>query len=242
MFARLVGVFMHSDGRAEHITRPHHVGVSPNRSAGINLQERERVRIGFDLHDGPAQTMSAALLQVRMLQDAEGDELKSGLADLRSTLSVALEEIYGLIENLGGRGCAEDGLVPRLRSCVESFAARSGIEPTFEVTGDIGAGSDSLQIAVFRIVQEALSNVARHSGATSVDIRLALSDDGVIVEIADNGKGFVVDGVAGKPRGREPYGLHSMQERARLLEGECTIESAPRRGTRIRVEIPAWQA
>ena len=100
---------MHVDERSTHdvpddTTRARHAILAADYAAGINLQERERVRIGFDLHDGPAQTMSAALLQVRMLDDLDGDDLKSGLRDLRSTLSLALEEIYELIESLGGRG------------------------------------------------------------------------------------------------------------------------------------------
>jgi two-component system sensor histidine kinase DegS len=231
-----------TDGRAEDITRSHHVDSASRRAASIDLQERERVRIGFDLHDGPAQTMSAALLQVRMLEDLEGDHLKSGLRELRSTLAVALEEIYELIESLGGRGSGDEDLVSRVRSCVESFAARSGIEPTLVIEGDIGPESPSLQIAVFRIVQEALSNVVRHSGATCVDIRLNMSPEGVVCEVTDDGKGFTLSDTLKSRRNRDPFGLHSMQERARMLDGECVIDSSPGRGTRIRVEIPAWQA
>jgi signal transduction histidine kinase len=82
-------------------------------SSAIDLQERERVRIGFDLHDGPAQTMSAALLQVRMLQDLEGPALRDGLVELRGTLATALEEIYELIETLGSRVPSDTDLVRR---------------------------------------------------------------------------------------------------------------------------------
>jgi len=231
-----------TDGRAEDIARLRRVSLATDYAASINLQERERVRIGFDLHDGPAQTMSAALLQVRMLDDLEGDDLKRGLGDLRSTLAVALEEIYELIESLGGRGSVDDDLVSRVRSCVEGFAARSGIEPTLVIEGDIGTGSPSLQIAVFRIVQEALSNVVRHSGAKHVDVRLQMSSGGVVCEIADDGKGFTLNQALGSHGNRDPYGLHSMRERARMLDGECVVDSSPGSGTRIRVEIPAWQA
>jgi two-component system sensor histidine kinase DegS len=231
-----------TDGRAEDIARPHHADGALGRAAGINLQERERVRIGFDLHDGPAQTMSAALLQLRMLDDLDGNDLKRGLAELRSTLSVALEEVYELIESLGGRGSADDDLVSRVKSCVEGFAARSHIVPTLVIEGDFGSESPSLQIAVFRIVQEALSNVVRHSGARNVEVRLATSPEGIVCEVADDGKGFDPGRTAGSHRNRDPYGLHSMHERARMLDGKCLVESAPGKGTRIRVEIPAWQA
>lgn len=231
-----------TDGRPEGIARAHNADIAVDRAVGINLQERDRVRIGFDLHDGPAQTMSAALLQVRMLDDLDGDQLKIGLRELRSTLAVALEEIYEATERLGGRGSANDDLVSRVKSCAKGFAARSGIEPTLVIEGDVGSASASLQIAVFRIVQEALSNVVRHSGAKHVDIRLNMSDEGVVCEVADDGKGFTLSETLTSDRNRDPFGLQSMRERARMLDGECVIESAPGRGTRVRVEIPAWQA
>jgi signal transduction histidine kinase len=207
----------------------------------ITLQERERVRIGFDLHDGPAQTMSAALLQVKMLQDLEGADLQSGLADLRATIAAALEEVYDLIERLGGRGSTDEGLATRIRSCVDGFEARSDVKATFSVEGEAGPLSPSLQIAVFRIVQEALANVARHSDASKVDIRLHMSPGEVVCEITDDGKGFTLGDALTSNRSRPPYGLYSMRERARLLDGACYIDSTPGRGTRIRVEIPAWR-
>jgi two-component system sensor histidine kinase DegS len=231
-----------ADGRAEDITRPHPSDIALGRAAGIDLQERERVRIAFDLHDGPAQTMSAALLQVRMLEDLDGDELRTGLAGLRSTLSIALEEVYELIESLGARGSNGDDLVSRVRSCVEGFAARSEIVPTLTIEGGVDSESPSLQIAVFRIVQEALSNVVRHSGAKRVDVRLSMSPEGVVCEVVDDGKGFTMSEPVESRRNRDPYGLHSMQERARMLNGECVIDSSPGKGTRVYVEIPAWRA
>jgi two-component system sensor histidine kinase DegS len=231
-----------SGDRAHVATGLRHSVASDDRAAIINLQERERVRVGFDLHDGPAQTMSAALLQVRMLQGLEGSELTTGLSELRATLTVALEEIYDLIEDLGGRGSVENGLVARVQACVEGFAARCDIEPTLEIEGDFGPGSRSLQIAVFRIVQEALSNVMRHSGASRVRILLSRSPDGVLCEVSDDGRGFTIDDATTAHRSRDPYGLHSMSERAQLLDGTCTIDSSPGRGTRVRVEIPVWQA
>lgn len=212
-------------------------------SSAIEMQERERVRIGFDLHDGPAQTMSAALLQVRMLQDLSGAELDTGLLELRGTITAALEEIYELIEALGGRGAAGDDLAARVRSCVEAFTTRSGIPVAVEIDGDAGQFSASLQIATTRIVQEALSNVHRHAGASHVDVKLDMSSPSAIAcSIADDGKGFSVDEALTSRRGREPFGLRSMTERARLLDGECMINSAPGDGTEIRFEIPVWRA
>jgi two-component system sensor histidine kinase DegS len=215
--------------------------AAPDTAALLRLQERERARIGFDLHDGPAQTMSAALLQVKMLEDMEGEDRTNGLLELRSTIAAALEEVYELIERLGGRDVPEDDLVSRVRSCVESFRVRGDAEARLAVEGEAGSVSPSLRIAVFRIVQEALSNVSRHSCANRVDVRLALASDEVVCEVTDDGKGFAPLDAGTSWRGREPYGLHSMRERARLLDGECTIDSAPGCGTRVRVRIPVWR-
>jgi len=219
-----------------------HAQTAANAAVCINLQERERVRIGFDLHDGPAQTMSAALLQVKMLQDAEGDELQRGLAELRSTVAAALEEIYELIERLGGRESADSDLISRVQCAVDTFAARCDIPARLTIEGDGGPFSPSMQIAVARIVQEALSNVCRHSHASHADVRLRLSPAEVRCDISDDGDGFLHDDPSASRRRREPFGLHSMRERARLLDGECVVDSAPGEGTHVRVRIPVWQS
>jgi two-component system, NarL family, sensor histidine kinase DegS len=215
--------------------------VARHAARCIELAERERLRIGFDLHDGPAQSMSAALLQIRMLEELHGEALKNGLTELRQTLAVALEEVYDLIDNLGARTVADESLAARVRACVEGFASSCDIEPTLTQEGDGADFSASLRIAVYRIVQEALSNVKRHSGARHVDIRLRLSPARVMCDVEDDGTGFVLEAVGSSGRGREPFGLLSMRERARMLDGDCAIDSAPGRGTRVHVEIPVWQ-
>lgn len=221
----------------------HRHEFDPSAAAAIlNLQERERVRIGFDLHDGPAQTMSAALLQVRMLQDLPEVEREDAIVELRATISASLEEIYDLIECLGGResgGCND--IACRVRTCVDSFASRSGIPVTIKIEGDTGEVSPSLQIAATRIVQEALSNVSRHSGARHVDVSLELSPSVIACRITDDGDGFNMQDALTSQRGREPYGLHSMRERARLLDGDCAIDSTPGSGTEVRFSIPVWR-
>jgi two-component system sensor histidine kinase DegS len=211
------------------------------RRTAIDLQERERLRIAFDLHDGPAQTMSAALLQVRMLQDVEADRLPGRLDELRSTLATALDEIYALIENLGGRESKDAGLVSRVRAAVAAFTERFGIDVDLSIEGDCGKVSSSLQIATFRIIQEALSNIGRHSGATRARVDLWLSPQEMRCEVSDDGKGFDPEEARTSRSRREPFGLRGMTERARMLDGECVIDSASGHGTRVRVRIPVWQ-
>lgn len=118
-------------------------------NTALDLQERERLRIGFDLHDGPAQTMAGALLQVRMLEDADGDTLRAGLEELRTTLASALDEMYALIGDLGNRFLESDGLASPIQEYVTAFSARNGIDVRFSVDGREVPVTRSLRIAVF---------------------------------------------------------------------------------------------
>ena len=199
------------------------------------------MRVGFDLHDGPAQTMSAALLQLKMLEGTAGDELHDGLAELRATLSTALAEIYAMIDQFGGRASDGDTLESRIRASVDKLIGSTDIEAHLTFEGDASSTSPSLQIAVFRIVQEALSNVRRHSRAEHVDIAVVFGRSFVDCVVSDDGVGFAAQTEAVPSKGRRHFGLHGMHQRARLLDGECTVTSAPDVGTRVSVRIPVWQ-
>lgn len=217
------------------------VGTAASKRPWVSdLHERERIRLGFDLHDGPAQTMSAALLLTRMLQDSSEAELRSGLQELREMLTSALAEVYELIDNLGGSIASGSDLASQIKAYASGITERHGIATRLTIDGDLASTSPSLQIAVFRIVQEALSNVTRHARAKSVDIAIQVLATKVVCEISDDGCGFDPADVAGSHRGRKPYGLHSMRERAKLLGGVCTVETGPNRGTLVGVRIPLW--
>jgi two-component system sensor histidine kinase DegS len=231
------GPFIEDGGEAV-TERP--VPGSGDAFAIINLQERERVRVGFDLHDGPAQTMSAALLQVRMLEDLEGDALRSGLEELRETISTALAEIYELIDDLGGHRGDQGDFIAHVRALVDDLSERTGVQGSLTIDGEEPSMSKSLQIALFRIIQEGLSNVRRHAKAHRVDIHLRFTRTETSCEIRDDGQGFSMDAPMRSRHGREPFGLRSMSQRARLLNGDCVVLSHPGEGTRIEVRIPAW--
>ena len=216
--------------------------VLTGTDASSALQERERVRLGFDLHDGPAQSVSAALLQVKMLDGLRGEDLRQGLVDLRTTLAGALAEMYELIENLGGKGLEHEGVVRKIEVLVGTFGDQSGLHPTLTVEGAEPETTHSLQVAIFRIVQEALSNISKHAEAQHVDVLLNFSDDEIACDVQDDGKGFDPDAAETHAGRRERYGLNSMRERARLLDGRCLIESSPGHGTLVAVRIPTWQA
>jgi two-component system, NarL family, sensor histidine kinase DegS len=219
------------------------MGAASHSSDVIFVQERERNRIAYDLHDGPAQAVSVALLQVRLLQEREGDELHDGLVELGSTLSKALEEMYGLIGSLGEAQEPDDDIVAKVKSQVDAFSARSDIVPDLQVDGDPRCAPTPHALAIARIVQEALTNVRRHSRATKVDVRLRLRPEQIGCEIVDNGRGFGADlewarSQTPSVRHRTSYGLRSMRARARLLGGTCEVDSVPGYGTRVVAAIP----
>jgi two-component system, NarL family, sensor histidine kinase DegS len=224
----------------------HPTGASAHAAALIDAQERERRRIAFDLHDGPAQTLSAALLQARMMQDLRDDELRDGFVELRSLIAGALEEMYDLIGSLGA-GCeANDDAAARVRSCVDAFVERASIACNFEVRGSRCSVPGPHGITVARIVQEALSNVLRHSRAARVHVTLDIRAERVVCEIVDDGRGFDLELASEMPLRPGPYrrlsyGLASMRERAGLLGGTCEVFSSLGQGTRVRVVIPVGE-
>lgn len=238
---------MHQDtprGGSDTTERPA-VDRQPRASAGcedeLTLQERERTRMAYDLHDGAAQQVSAALLQVRLLEGASPEDLRAGLAELTAMLSATLDDLYDLIEQLHSRSIDRDGLVEKIEAQMAEFAKRTDIAKRLTVTGSGEGYSQSLQIAVFRIVQEALSNVAQHSGAANVAVVLDLSEDRVGCSVEDDGCGFDPAAVGRDDDSRGSYGLAGMKERAAILGGTCDIVTKPEGGTKVTVSLPVWR-
>jgi two-component system sensor histidine kinase DegS len=229
------------DGSAAATRRSSAAAAVSDQGAILDFNERERSRIGFDLHDGPAQTLSAAVLQLKMLEGLDSVGLRAELAELRALMARALEETYELIEQLRSRALDAEGLKDKLEACVREFSAQSGVDARFVSEGPEVQVSPSLQIAVFRIVQEALSNVRRHACAERVDVTLHSSPDEITCTVVDDGCGFAEPAAARPDGGRQRYGLVSMQERAKFLDGECVVTSRPGHGTRVEVRIPVWR-
>lgn len=210
----------------------------------VRAQEDERARVACDLHDGPAQSIAAALLCARLLEECpQGQSLRDGLGELRLLLQDALEETYEIIGEFDS--CCEDegDVVARVGAAVDSFSRRSGAVCRFEHTGIRRPVPDTHAIGIARIAQEALANVRRHSDALEVSVRLALGATDLSCEVRDDGRGFRIGEASPEaavcgPGLRLSYGLRSMRQRARLLGGACEITSEPGFGTRVRTTIP----
>jgi two-component system sensor histidine kinase UhpB len=201
----------------------------------LRAQEEERRRLARDLHDEVNQALTAILLRLEALsQDASG-QLAHELVQLKSLVSQAMEELLRLARQLRPAALDDLGLVAALEGQLARFSEQTGIQAVLHSEGAPEAIGEDQQTVLYRVVQEALSNTAQHSGATFVDFELRVfPSHGVELRVRDNGHGFE----PGSTTDGQGIGLAGMAERARLVGGELTVNSAPGAGTRVRLYIP----
>jgi two-component system, NarL family, sensor histidine kinase UhpB len=201
----------------------------------LNATEEERKRIARELHDGTAQTLAALRVRLRVARAAEDAELRSQLLErIGSELGEATEEIRRIAQGLRPPALDMLGLAPAIESFARGIGDTTGLEVVTEITPVEDLLPSEAELALYRIVQEALSNVSRHSSAARVLIRLDRTGRSVVASIEDDGRGFaVIDEMS-----RRGLGLFGMQERAAYVGGTVEIDSEPGRGTRIRATIP----
>jgi len=204
----------------------------------LTAAEEERKRIARELHDETAQMLAALLIRVRIVRNAPDPEaLDALLEDMRREIGESLEGIRRFARGLRPPALDELGLGPAIESHARHLAESVGIAIRVDADPLEGMLTPEAELALYRIVQEALSNVVRHAGATRALVRVARAPATVTVTVEDNGAGFDVAGVmAGERRG---LGLFGMQERAAYLGGRVEIDSRPGSGTRVRAEVPA---
>lgn len=223
--------------------------VTENQAAVIMAAERRVSRFGFDLHDGPAQEIAALLSDLRMF----GDQLRTRLADhpdaeafagrigdLESRTLALDAEIRDMARSAGGSVTLDDSVVDAVQAEVRAFAEAVGVTPRLEASGPIDDATLSQRITLLRGIQEALRNVRRHAHAGSVSIRIAALPGRLEAEVKDDGRGFDVRRALARGRREGRFGVASIGERARLLGGDCTIESRPGGPTTVRISLPRW--
>ena len=206
----------------------------------LTIQDEERRRFARDLHDGVGQTLTAALMGVS--QATSGPEplptaCQSGLRDVENLLQQALGEVRTVSHLLHPPLLDESGLLSAIRWYAEGFSKRSGVKLRLELGEQAARFGPDVETGVFRIVQEALTNVHRHSRATAVQIRITSTDTRLTLRIQDDGKGIPSDALQVPGNGRQGVGLSSMRERSALLGGTFKVETN-RRGTLIVVSVP----
>jgi two-component system sensor histidine kinase UhpB len=201
-------------------------------SAALAAQEEERARVARDLHDEVNQSLTALLLRLEAARVKAPVGLAHELADTKALANQAMEELLMLARQLRPTALDDLGLKAALAGHVRELGRQGKIKATLDAHGDFSALPQEVQLVVYRVAQEALSNAARHSGAENVEVRLARDGDRVELVVTDDGSGFTFDQAA---RG---LGIAGMRERALLVGGEVDVESRPGVGTRVRLRVP----
>ena len=205
----------------------------------ISAQEDERKRIARELHDETSQGLSALMVGIDTAQMAVMHDIHKAQAHLSNTRSIAenlLRNIHRLISDLRPSLLDDLGLIPAIEWYGEQRLKPMGIGFHLDKHGFKRRIPQSIETALFRIAQEAITNIVRHSRATMVNVQFLSEDHWVTLKITDNGQGF--DPHALQPTEGHGLGLNGMQERASILGGECELQSAPGLGTTITVRVP----
>jgi signal transduction histidine kinase len=205
----------------------------------VKAQEEERQRVARELHDQAGQTLTALQLGLSHIE-ASGPtpEVQDKAASLRRLALEAMHIIRNLALDLRPSALDELGLPEALRYVTETFAGRTGIRAKLEVSGSPRRLSAETEVTLFRIVQEALTNVAKHAQANLVTVKLAFDNPRVELTIEDDGVGFDVERALGAER-RKSLGLIGMQERCQLIGSRLQIRSRPGKGTRLVISVPS---
>jgi signal transduction histidine kinase len=192
-------------------------------------QEVERRRLARELHDETGQALTSILLGLRALEGSG----RTDVDDLRELVVATLQDVRRLAVQLRPKALDDFGLVPALERLVQTFSESSGISVDLEAQLGEERLPNDVETTVYRIVQEALTNVVKHAEASRVSILLVQRDATVTAVVEDDGRGF--DSAAVRD---DSLGLEGMRERAELHDGRMTIETAPGSGTTLRIELP----
>jgi len=204
----------------------------------LKVQEDERQHLSRELHDDIGQMLTAAKLQLQWLQRRMPDELQSHCNTLRSTLDDTLGNVRDVSALLNPRQLASLGLEASLRAHLVRTLASSAVHWSLACNQRLGGIDEAVAMAVFRITQEAVTNMLRHAQASNLIIQLQRTPEGLALSIHDDGRGFVP---ARHPAEAGQRGLAGMQERVTALQGRLDITSQRGLGTRIEAVFP-WPA
>jgi signal transduction histidine kinase len=201
----------------------------------VEAQELERARLARELHDETGQALTSILLGLKPLeQSAETDEAREAVASVRELVVSTLQNVRRLAVELRPSALDDFGLVPAVERLVGTFREQSGLTVDLEAQlGEERLASDA-ETTLYRVIQEALTNVVKHAGASRVSILLQRKAGAVVAVVEDDGSGFDPTWV-----GPESLGLAGMRERLSLAGGRLQVESAPGAGTTIVAEVPS---
>lgn len=206
----------------------------------IQAQEEERKRLARELHDETGQALASLMVGLRTVEEViTSEEAHQRLQDLRQVLSATLERVRHLAFELRPSALDDLGLVAALRRYAHQHQERFGITTEFQAVGLDGQRlPPEVETTVYRIVQEAMTNAARHASCTHISVLLQLHHQQLSVIVEDDGCGFDVQRVFSQEAGRSKLGLYGMRERAELIGGHLDIESELGAGTTVYLRVP----
>jgi two-component system sensor histidine kinase UhpB len=198
----------------------------------LRAQEAERLRIARGLHDEVGQVLTGVLLQ---LDSLAGEDNRDEIEETKQAVRQALEEVRRIAQELRPEMLEHLGLVSALTELTRKFAEQSGIRLSRRFAEQMPPLADEAEIAIYRVAQESLTNVARHAHASHVEVSLEPGPDSVVLRIVDDGRGL--PGVVTTLNGHG--GLRGMRERALLVDGALAIKRSDTGGVEVRLEVPA---
>lgn len=201
----------------------------------IEAQEEERKRIAREIHDGPAQAMANVLLKSELCErliTKDVEQAKVELKNLKDIVQQSLKEVRKIIYDLRPSALDDLGLIPALSRYIKNFSEETGIAVDFTVLSDYKRLSPEIEITCFRVIQEALTNIKKHSRAKNASVKFEFGMRFISIIIKDDGIGFDKENIG------QGYGLMGMKERVEILNGKFEISSFKNKGTQIYISIP----
>jgi signal transduction histidine kinase len=208
----------------------------------LTAQEDERKRLSYELHDQMGQIIS--MINVKLTEAEQGlpagtqPEVHDKLSEAGHLADRAMAEVRALASDLRPTVLGDLGLIPALRWLVGEFQQSHNIQVLFDAAGMEPRLDEEIESALFRIAQEALTNVSRHARATRVEVLVAANNSAVSLMVADDGRGFSTSEVPLPLSRSGGVGMVAMRERAARLNGYLTVQSAPGMGTTLEVTVP----
>jgi two-component system sensor histidine kinase DegS len=207
----------------------------------IKAQEEERRHVAREIHDGPAQSMANVVLRAEIcekLLSAGRPEVVQELQQMKMLVKESLREVRKIIFELRPMALDDLGLVPTLFRYLENLCDQYAMNVSLEVIGEERRLSSTLEVALFRMVQESVNNARKHSQANHVQVKLEFLPDKVVAIVQDDGVGFDVEEVQRAWHSRQSFGLMGMRERIELLDGEFEVISCKGAGTTVTARLP----
>jgi two-component system sensor histidine kinase UhpB len=200
--------------------------------SALAAQEHERLRVSRELHDGVGQRLTGVLLRLQSMEAQIPEAVRGDVARLRDEVRASLQEVRATVRRLRPEALDDLGLASALVALVQDVGRSAPLVIDRRFEGRLDDLGEPLELAVYRIAQEALTNTVRHAGAGRVELTLVREGGTLVLRIADDGRGF--------DPGTTPSGagLTGMRERALLVDGRLTVRSEPGAGTTIALEAP----